>query len=117
MSYLTSIFSRTTLRAAALLLLLSAPRAFALYATAEPPPATDLFGTVTDSLSGRPVGSAQVSVMQGVRIVGNTTTDDFGRSRVHNLDAGSYTWSVPALGFRAPRRNVAITGTAGSTPG
>src|SRR5258708_27858359 len=115
MSYLTSIFSRTTLRLVALLLCLSAPRAFALYATAEPPPATALFGTVTDSLSGGPVGSAQVSVMQGVRIVVNTTTDDFGRYRVHNLDAGSYTVSVHALGFRAQGRNVTITGTAGST--
>src|SRR5258708_25958605 len=115
MSYLTSIFSRTTLRLVALLLCLTASRAFAVSATAEPPPATDLFGTVTDSLTGRPIGSAQVSVMQGTRIVVNTTTDDFGRYRVHNLDAGSYTVSVHALGFRAQGRNVTITGTAGST--
>lgn len=115
MSHITSMFSRGTFRLAALLLLVSASRAFALHATAEPPPATDLFGTVTDSLSGRPIGSAQISVMQGARIVVNTTTDDFGRYRVHNLDAGTYTVGVHALGFRALGRNVTITGTAGST--
>ena len=43
--------------------------------------------------------------MQGTRVVFNTTTDDFGRYRAHNLDAGTYAVSVP-LGFRAQTRPV-----------
>jgi hypothetical protein len=93
---------------------------FALVTTASATPlevprsATDIVGSVTDSTSSRPVGSAQVSVAQGTRIVFNTTTDDFGRYRVHNLDAGAYTVSVHALGFHAQTRNINIDGSAGA---
>lgn len=78
-------------------------------------PATDIAGTITDSAAGRPVGSAQVSVMQGGRVVVNTTADDFGRYRAHNLDAGTYTLSVHALGYRAVSRTIVMDGTAGTT--
>ena len=76
--------------------------------------ATDVVGTITDSLSGRPVSSAQVSVMQGTRVVFNTSSDDFGRYRAHNLDVGAYTVSVHALGFRAQIKRIAIDGNSGS---
>jgi hypothetical protein len=78
------------------------------------PAATDVTGTVTDSVSGQPVGSAQVSVMQGTRVVLNTTTDDFGRYRVHNLDVGSYVLSVHALGYRPSSHLVRIDGSVAS---
>ena len=68
----------------------------------------DIVGTVTDSVANRPIGNAQVSITQGTRIVFNTSTDDFGRYRAHNLDAGSYTVSVHALGYRAQSRTVAV---------
>ncbi len=77
--------------------------------------ATDIIGTVTDSAAGRPVGSAQVSVMQNGRVVVNTTTDDFGRYRAHNLDAGTYSVSVHALGYRAVARSVTMGGAARTT--
>ena len=76
--------------------------------------ATDVVGTITDSVSGRPVSSAQVSVMQGTRIVFNTSSDDFGRYRAHNLDSGTYSISVHALGFRAQVRRVVIDGSSGA---
>jgi hypothetical protein len=76
--------------------------------------ATDVVGTVSDSVSGRPIGSAQVSVMQGTRVVFNTTTDDFGRYRAHNLDVGTYAMSVHGLGFRAQTRSITISGGAGT---
>jgi Carboxypeptidase regulatory-like domain/TonB-dependent Receptor Plug Domain len=76
--------------------------------------ATDITGTVTDSVSGRPIGSAQVSVMQGTRVVFNTSTDDFGRYRAHNLDAGTYGVSIHVLGFRPQSRPAIIDGTAGT---
>jgi hypothetical protein len=76
--------------------------------------ATDVSGTVSDSVSGRPIGSAQVSVMQGSRVVFNTTTDDFGRYRAHNLDAGSYAVSVHGLGFHPQTRSIAIAAGTGT---
>jgi TonB dependent receptor/Carboxypeptidase regulatory-like domain/TonB-dependent Receptor Plug Domain len=76
--------------------------------------ATDVAGTVSDSVSGRPIGSAQLSIMQGTRVVFNTTTDDFGRYRAHNLSAGTYAVSVHALGFRPLSRPVTVDGTAGT---
>ena len=75
---------------------------------------TDLIGTVTDSASTRPISSAQVSVTASGTIILNTTTDDFGRFRAHNLAAGTYAVSVHALGFRAQTRTVVVDGTAGS---
>jgi hypothetical protein len=77
--------------------------------------ATDLVGAVTDSASLKPVASAQISVTRDGRIVLNTTTDDFGRYRAHNLSAGSYSVSVHALGFRAQSRAVTVDGTTGTT--
>ncbi|MEN3336880.1 MAG: hypothetical protein V7647_556 [Acidobacteriota bacterium] len=76
--------------------------------------ATDIVGTVTDSSNSQPLNSAQISLMQGQRVVLNTITDDFGRYRAHNLDAGTYTVSVHALGYRATSRPIAVDGTAGS---
>jgi hypothetical protein len=76
--------------------------------------ATDIIGTVTDSEAARPIGSAQVSIMQGARIVLNTTTDDFGRYHAHNLDAGTYAVTVHALGFRPQSRALTLDASAGS---
>jgi hypothetical protein len=76
---------------------------------------SDIVGTVTDSASARPVGNAQVSIMQASRIVFNTSTDDFGRYRAHNLDAGTYTVSVHALGYRAQAHSVVVDGTNAAT--
>jgi hypothetical protein len=74
--------------------------------------ALDVAGTVADSASAKPIANAQVSVTQSGRIVLNTTTDDFGRYRAHNLDAGRYTVSVHALGFRAQNRDVVLDDAA-----
>lgn len=52
--------------------------------------------------------------MQGTRIVFNTSSDDFGRYRAHNLDSGTYAISVHALGFRAQVRRVVIDGNSGA---
>ncbi|HEX7546710.1 MAG TPA: carboxypeptidase-like regulatory domain-containing protein, partial [Gemmatimonadaceae bacterium] len=64
------------------------------------PPAGDLHGVVTDSAANNPLSSAQVSVMRDGKIIQNTLTDAFGRYRVHNLPAGSYSLSVHFIGFR-----------------
>src|SRR5665213_3249233 len=73
----------------------------------------DLTGTVTDSASHQPLASAEVSVMQGDRIVLNTITDAFGRYVAHELPAGTYSVSARLLGFRAKSREVIVGGSAG----
>ena len=60
----------------------------------------DIRGSVTDSVSGRPIASADISVVQSGRVVVNTITDDFGRYTAHNLTPGTYTVSVHFIGFR-----------------
>lgn len=77
--------------------------------------ATDVVGTVTDSSGTQLISAAQISVTRDGAIVVNTTTDDFGRYRAHNLGAGTYTISVHALGFRAQSRSVTVDGSEGST--
>jgi Carboxypeptidase regulatory-like domain/TonB-dependent Receptor Plug Domain len=104
----SSSFRRLTLALVSLVSPLAAARASGASL------ATDIVGTVTDSASGQPLGSAQISVMQGPRIILNTISDDFGRYRAHNLDAGAYTVSIHALGFRPTSRPVTLDGTAGS---
>jgi hypothetical protein len=104
-------------RLVALACLLASPAS--IRAATPPSPAhvalaTDIVGTVTDSAASRPIGSAQVSIMQGPRIVLNTTADDFGRYHTHNLDAGVYTVSVHALGFRPQSRSVTLDASTGS---
>jgi hypothetical protein len=76
--------------------------------------ATDLTGSVSDSASSQPVRNAQISVSAAGSLVLNTTTDDFGRYRAHNLAAGAYSVSVHSLGFRAQTRVVVVDGSAGS---
>ncbi len=60
----------------------------------------DLHGVVSDSASGNPLPSAQISVTRDGRIIQNTLTDDFGRFIVHNLAAGSYAVAVHFIGFK-----------------
>jgi hypothetical protein len=59
----------------------------------------DVVGTVTDSASGAPLPSVQVTVQQGTAVVANTSTDPFGRYIIHNIAAGSYTVAAHFTGF------------------
>jgi hypothetical protein len=77
------------------------------------PFAGDISGTVTDTSSGQPLPSAEVSVTQNGSIVANTQTDGFGRYTVHNLSAGSYVVSARMIGFRPLSRTVSIAATGG----
>jgi hypothetical protein len=73
----------------------------------------DIIGTVTDSASGQPLESAEISVMQGTQIIFNTSTDAFGRYRAHNLPSGSYTVTARFIGFRAETKTVTVTEASG----
>ena len=72
--------------------------------------AADLHGTVTDSASGAPIGSAEIAVSRDGRVVAATQTDAFGRFLVHNLADGSYKLVVHYIGFRPAERAVVVRG-------
>ncbi len=74
---------------------------------------SDITGVVTDSASGQPLGSAEVTVLQGSQIVFNTSTDSFGRYTAHNLPPGDYTVAARFIGFRAESKPVSVTPTSG----
>src|SRR5467141_1962614 len=60
----------------------------------------DITGIVADSVSGQPLSSAEVSVMQGTQVIYNASTDAFGRYTAHNISPGNYTVTARFLGFR-----------------
>ncbi|HEX7977258.1 MAG TPA: TonB-dependent receptor [Gemmatimonadaceae bacterium] len=106
--------ARVGLAASVLLSSLVPSRAKALAQPIGSRATLDLVGTVSDTGSSRPVSNAQVSVSRAEAVLVNTTTDNFGRYRAHNLSAGTYVVSVRALGFRAESRTVTVDGTPGS---
>jgi hypothetical protein len=61
---------------------------------------TDLHGAVADSLTGAPLSTAEVAVLDGTRLVARAFTDDFGTYTLHNLPAGHYVVQARMLGFR-----------------
>ncbi len=76
----------------------------------------DVTGTVTDSATGGPLQSAEISVTTPAGgIVANTTADAFGRFRIHNLAPGSYTVSVHFIGYAPVSRPLVIPATATAT--
>ncbi len=78
-------------------------RAVAIYANAN------VTGTVTDSTTGQPLQSAEVSLTSTRgNVVSNTVTNTFGQFTIHNVAPGSYTLSVHMLGFRPMSRPVTI---------
>ena len=100
----------------ALGLLLSVPstsKAIALPAPAFTRSNADITGSVTDSASGQPLPSAEVSVLQGTRIIFNASTDAFGRYTAHGIAPGAYTVSARFIGFRAKSAPVTVGASAG----
>ncbi len=69
----------------------------------------DITGTVTDSASGQPLASAEVSVMRGTQIVFNATADAFGRYTAHNIPAGNYSITARFLGFAPQTKALTVT--------
>ncbi len=99
-------------RASAVLVLIGASVFCSSVASATPAHGIngDLHGIVTDSASGAPIGSAQVSVQQIGQVIVNVLTDAFGRFRAHNLADGTYDVSVHFIGFRPFSANFTVKG-------
>src|SRR5256714_2863001 len=68
----------------------------------------DITGVVSDSASGQPLPSAEVSVMQGTQVIANASTDAFGRFTAHNIAPGSYDVTARFLGFSPQTRSITI---------
>ncbi len=77
----------------------------------------DVSGTVTDSATGQPISSAEISVTRGGSIIINRLSDAFGRYTVHNLSAGTYVITARYIGFRAKSRQLTIAAGAGDRTG
>ena len=76
----------------------------------------DVSGTVTDSTSGQPLQSAEVSVVnQGGSIIANTTTNTFGAFTIHNIAPGSYSITIRLIGFRAETKPLTVPPTASAS--
>ncbi len=90
---------------------------FAVPAVARPlatSPTGDVAGTVIDSISGKPIAGAAVTVSQNGAVVVTTVTDAFGHFIVHNLTAGAYSVEIRYLGYAPAARDAQVT--AGETP-
>ena len=74
---------------------------------------SDITGTITDSASGQPLASAEVSVMRGSEVVFNASTDAFGRYTAHNISPGTYTVAARFLGFSPQSKTVIVVETSG----
>jgi TonB-linked SusC/RagA family outer membrane protein len=68
-------------------------------------------GTVSDSTSGRPIGTVQVSVV-GTRL--GAATDENGRYTINGVPAGTYSVETRRLGYR-PETVTGVTVTDGGT--
>ena len=68
----------------------------------------DISGVVTDSSSGQPLPSAEVSIMQGTQVISNASTDAFGRYTAHNIAPGTYTVMARFIGFGPQSRTVTV---------
>jgi len=70
--------------------------------------AGDVTGAVTDSANGKPLAGADVVVSKNAQVVARTSTDAFGRYRIHDLSAGVYQLEVRMIGFRPAAKQIEI---------
>ena len=75
--------------------------------------AGDVTGAVSDSANGKPLAGADVLVSRSGQVVTRTTTDAFGRYRIHDLSAGTYQLEVRMIGFRPQARQIDIAERGG----
>ena len=68
----------------------------------------DITGVVTDSASGQPLPSAEVSIMRGTEVIANASTDAFGRYTTHNIAQGTYTVTARFIGFGPRSKTITI---------
>jgi len=111
-----TVRSLVRLALAALLMPLGTAHAASDASGAKALPNTDVKGTVTDSTTGQPLQSAEISLTAAEGgIVSNTTTNAFGQFTIHNVGDGTYKLTAHLIGFAVSTKNVAVSGGAGQT--
>ena len=60
----------------------------------------NISGLVTDSATGTPVASVDVTVLQDQQTIARVFTDRLGRYHVHNIPSGRYVVEARMIGFR-----------------
>jgi outer membrane receptor protein involved in Fe transport len=84
---------------------------FCMGAQAQKPSAkTEISGTATDSLTGKPMRTASVSLLaeRDSAYVTATITDGDGHFRIRNVSAGTYRLLVTFVGYRNASRTVVV---------
>jgi hypothetical protein len=78
----------------------------------QPRQKTEIQGVAVDSVSGRPLRTASVSLLRArdSAYVMGTITDGDGRFRLRNVSTGSYRILVTFVGYRNASRRVTVTG-------
>jgi outer membrane receptor protein involved in Fe transport len=75
------------------------PGAPADTAAADTSATVDVFGTVTDSGSGDPLGAAVIQVVRHGQVIARTETDRLGTYRIHQIRAGTYSVEARLVGY------------------
>jgi outer membrane receptor for ferrienterochelin and colicin len=75
--------------------------------------AGDVTGAVSDSANGKPLAGADVLVSRSGQVVSRTSTDAFGRYRIHDLSAGTYQLEVRMIGFRPQAKQIEVAERGG----
>jgi hypothetical protein len=84
---------------------------FCMGAQAQKPSAkTEISGTATDSLTGKPMRTASVSLLaeRDSAYVTATITDGDGHFRIRNVSPGAYRLLVTFVGYRNASRTVVV---------
>lgn len=75
--------------------------------------AGDVTGAVSDSANGKPLAGADVLIFRSGQVVSRTSTDAFGRYRIHDLSAGTYQLEVRMIGFRPQAKQIEVAERGG----
>src|SRR6476646_10338582 len=75
--------------------------------------AGDVTGAVSDSANGKPLAGADVLILRSGQVVSRTSTDAFGRYRIHDLSAGTYQVEVRLIGFRPQAKQIEVAERGG----
>ncbi len=78
-------------------------------APTAPVATSDIVGVVTDSSTGAALANVEIAVTRAGAVVTNTSTDDFGRFTIHNLDPGAYVIMARMIGFAPQRRPLQVS--------
>src|SRR5688572_12032464 len=91
-----------------LFLLLLSTASF-ISAFAQPPRETKISGTLTDSLTQKPLGKVTVTLLQNTKTISSTPSTDKGSFVFQNIPYGSYVLTFTSVGYAAKSLDVSLS--------